>query len=120
VVPGYAQYLEWDIANTGSADAWVAPNAMLYTPIATAPYYAQLGDAVTFYAYDSTAGSMMKVYPYAGYGWFNVQAGHTYRVFSGPLVPADAQWAVYNAQLYYNGAAQGWLYTSGVHYSTLR
>ncbi len=120
VVPGYAQYLEWDIANTGSADAWVAPDAMLYKPSATAPYYAQLGDAVTFYAYDSTAGGMGPVYPYAGYGWFNAVAGHTYRVFSGPVVPADPQWAVYNAQLYCNGAAQGWLYTSGVHYSTLR
>jgi thermitase len=120
VVPGYAQYLEWDVANTGSADAWVAPTAMLYKPTATAPYYARLGDAVAFYAYDSTTGTMTTVYPYAGNGWFNVEAGHTYRVFSGPVVPSDTKWAVYNAQLYYAGAFHGWLYTSGVHYSTLR
>jgi subtilisin family serine protease len=120
VVPGYAQYLEWDVANTGSADAWVAPNAILYKPTAIAPYYAQLGDALTFYAYDSTIDSMMNVYPYGENGWFNVQPGHTYRVFSGPVVPSDAKWAVYNAQLYYAGAFHGWLYTSGVHYSTLR
>jgi thermitase len=119
VVPRYPQYLEWDIANTGNADAWVAPNAVLYKPSATVPYYTQLGDAVTSYAYDATTGSMT-VYAYGGYGWFNAVAGHTYRVFSGPVVPADAKWAVYNAQLYYNGAFRGWLYTSGVHYSTLR
>jgi subtilisin family serine protease len=120
VVPGYAQYLEWDIVNAGGADAWVAPKAMLYRPSATAPYYAQLGDAVTVYAYDATTDSWTTVYPYGGYGWFDVRAGHAYRVFSGPVVPADAKWAVYNAQLYYNGGFQGWLYVSGVHYSTLR
>jgi hypothetical protein len=63
---------------------------------------------------------MMKVYSYGGYGWFNAVMGHTYKVYSGPVVPADAKWAVYNAQLYYNGGFQGWLYPSGVHYATLR
>ncbi len=120
VVPGHAQYLEWDVVNTGSADAWIAPTATLYKPTATAPYYAQLGDAVTVYAYDSTIDSVMKVYPYAGRGWLNMQPGHVYRAFSGPIVPSDAKWAVYNAQLYYAGAFRGRLFTSGVHYATLR
>jgi subtilisin family serine protease len=120
LVPNHTQYLEWDIINTGDVDAFVAPQALFYKQTAVAPGYAKIGNATALSAYDSTTGSSTTVSFYAGYGWFYAQAGHTYRVFSGPIVPSDAKWAVYNAQLYYNGTSQGWLYTSGGHYSILR
>jgi hypothetical protein len=119
MVPGYPQYLEWDLSNTGNIDVFTAPNSQFYKPIATAPGYAKLGSATVLYAYDSTTKSMITVYQYGGNGWFNALAGHNYRVFSGPVVPADAKWAIYNAQLFYNGAFQGSLY-SDLHYSVLQ
>jgi subtilisin family serine protease len=120
LVPSHVQYLEWDIANIGDVDVFVTPDAFFYKPINKAPYYARLGAATLSYAYDSTTRDMTPVYRYGGYSWFNALPRHTYRVFSGPIVPVDAKWAAYNAQLYYNGALQGRLYADKVHYSTLR
>jgi len=120
LVPSHTQYLEWDIANTGDVDAFIAPDAFFYKPINKAPYYVRLGEAVPTYAYDSTTRDTTPVYRYGGYGWFNALPRHTYRVLSGPIVPADAKWALYNAQLYYGGALQGRLYADRGHYSTLR
>ena len=120
LMPSHAQYIESDIANIGDVDAYIAPEAFFYKPINKAPYYTRLGGAVLYYAYDSTTRDMTTVYRYGGYSWFNALPRHTYRVLSGPTVPADAKWAVYNAQLYYNGALRGRLYTDRVHYSTLR
>jgi hypothetical protein len=98
---------------------FAAPNTLFYKPIATAPGYAKLGGATVSYARDSTTNNWTTVYQYAGNGWFNALAGHSYQVYSGPVVPSDAKWAVYNALLYYNGAFQGSLY-SDLHYSVLR
>lgn len=120
LVPSHVQYLEWDIANIGDVDVFVTSDAFFYKPINKSPYYAKLGAATLSSAYDSTTRNTTSIYRYGGYSWFNALPRHTYRVFSGPTVPVDAKWAVYNAQLYYNGALRGRLYTDRVHYSTLR
>ncbi len=120
IVPNHTQYLEWDLTNTGDVDVFVAPYALLYKPTAMAPGYVKVGNATALSAYDSSTGSSTPVSFYAGYGWFTALAGHTYRIYSGPVVPSDAKWAQYNARLYYNGALRGWLYPSGGYYFTLR
>jgi len=120
LVPGFPAYLEWDLVNNGTGDAWVAPVAQLYAATTTPPGYASVGSAVVLYAFDTTTNNLTTVYPFGGGGWFNALSAHSYRVFSGPVVPANATWAVYNAYQFYNGGFQGWLYTSGLHYSTLR
>ncbi len=119
VLPGYPQYLEWTISNTGNTDTFVTPNAIFYKPTTITPYYAKLGTATALYAYDSSMGSLITVYLYAGYGWFNAINRHTYRIFSGSVVPGDAKWAVYNVNTYCNGKFSGWLYQS-LKYATLR
>jgi subtilisin family serine protease len=120
LVPSHVQYLEWDIDNIGDVGVFVTSDAFFYKPINKSPYYARLGAATLSSAYDSTTRNTTPIYRYGGYSWFNALPGHTYSVFSGPTVPADAKWAVYNAQLYYNGALRGRLYTDRAHYSTLR
>jgi len=120
LVPDHPQYFEWDIANTGTTDAWVAPYAIFYEQTATAPGYARVGDAVARYVYDDTAGNWTAVHHYNGYEWFNALAGHTYHVYSDPTVPEGAKWAVYNVQLYYDGAFHGWSYPDWDKYATLR
>jgi len=120
LAPNRPQYFEWDIANTGTTDAWVAPYAIFYKQTATAPGYAREGDAVARYVYDDTAGSWTAVHHYNGYEWFNALAGHTYHVYSDPTVPEGTKWTVYNVQLYYEGAFHGWLYPDWDKYATLR
>ena len=120
LAPNHPQYFEWDIANTGTADAWVAPYAIFYKQTATAPGHARDGDAVARYVYDDTAGNWTAVHYYNGYEWFNALAGHTYHVYSDPTVPEGAKWTVYNVQLYYDGAFHGWLYPDWDKYATLR
>jgi subtilisin family serine protease len=120
LVPSHPHYFEWGITNAGTADAWIAPYAILYKQTAAAPGYARDGDAVARYARDDTTGNWTTAYHSGGYDWFNARAGHTYRFYSGPVVPADVKWAVYNAQLYYDGASQGWLHANWDKYVTLR
>ena len=119
LAPNHPQYFEWDITNTGTSDAWIAPFAIFYKQTA-APGYARDGDAVARYVYDDTAGNWTAVHHYSGYDWFNALAGHTYHVYSDPVVPEGAKWTVYNVQLYYEGAFHGWLYPDWDKYATLR
>jgi hypothetical protein len=120
LAPRHPQYFEWGITNTGTADAWIAPYAIFYKQTAAAPGHARDGDAVARYAHDDTTGNWTTAYHSGGYDWFNTLAGHTYRFYSGPVVPTDAKWAVYNAQLYYDGTFHGWLLTNWDKYATLR
>jgi len=120
LAPNHPQYFEWDIANTGTSDAWVAPYAIFYEQTATAPGHARDGDAVARYVYDDTTGNWTAVHHYNGYDWFNALAGHAYHVYSDPVVPEGAKWTVYNVQLYYEGAFHGWLYPDWDKYATLR
>ncbi len=119
LVPSHPHYFEWGITNPGTADAWIAPYAILYKQTAAAPGYARDGDAIALYARDETTGNWTTAYHSGGYDWFSARAGHTYRFYSGPVVPADVKWVVYNARLYYNEAFHGWLYSSWP-YATLR
>ena len=119
LAPNHPQYFEWDIANTGTSDAWVAPYAIFYKQTATAPGHARDGDAIARYAHDDTAGSWATAYQSGGYDWFNVLPGHTYHFYSSPIVREDTKWTVYNARLYYNGAFHSWFYSSWP-YATLR
>ncbi len=119
LAPNHPQYFEWDIANTGTTDAWVAPYAILYKQTARAPGHARDGDAVARYAHDDTAGSWATAYNSGGYDWFNTLPGHTYHFYSSPVVREDTKWAVYNARLYYNEVSHGWFYSSWP-YATLR
>lgn len=66
LVPGYTQYLELGIANAGTADARVAPNAFLYKPTDMAPGYAQDGAATVHtvgLTSDSDTGPPTVAYP---------------------------------------------------------
>jgi len=119
LAPDHPQYFEWDIANTGTTDAWVAPYAIFYKQTATAPGHARVGDATARYAHDDTAGNWATAYNSGGYDWFNTLPGHTYHFYSSPMVREDTKWAVYNARLYYNEAFHGWFYSSWP-YATLR
>lgn len=83
------------------------------------------GTVTTAYAYDLTTGTWATVYQAAGYGWFNVEAPHTYLVFSEPVVPSDAKYAVYNSYAYYTSDVSyynthGWLYPDWDRYVVLR
>ena len=60
----------------------------------------------------------MQVTPqYAGYGWVNVPANTSVTVYSEAVVPPEAKWVLYNAQLYNNGTSHGWLYSSWDKYA---
>jgi hypothetical protein len=83
------------------------------------------GTVTTAYAYDLTTGTWATVYHAAGYGWLNVEAPHQYLVFSGPVVPSDAKYAVYNSYVYYTSNVSyynthGWLYPDWGRYVMLR
>lgn len=109
-------------------DSIVLPlNDRFYAPVANL-YRADLspcGTVTTAYAYDLTTGTRATVSQAAGYGWLNVQASHTYLVFSGAVVPSDAKYAVYNSYVYYTSNvsyynAHGWLYPDWDRYVVLR
>ena len=134
LVPGHPHYLEWDIANTGNADVFIAPVALFFKPTTSNPGWVwlhniadarnQLGIADAHNAYDST-GHKSIVFPgnstNGGFNRIRALAGHNYRVFSGSVVPADAKWAVYNALIWYTGASGVPLYqNSTTHFATLR
>ncbi len=83
------------------------------------------GTVTIAYAYDLTTGTWATVSQAAGYEWLNVQAPHTYLIFSGPVVPSDAKYAVYNSYVYYTSDvsyynAHGWLYPDWDRYVVLR
>lgn len=52
-MPGNPAYLEWNITNSGTGDAWVAPYTKFYSQTATPPYYEPDGDATGFYVNDN-------------------------------------------------------------------
>ena len=116
-MPNNPQYFEWNITNTGTADAWVAPDAMFYKPTA-ASRYAKIGNATGFQAWDGHTS--VPVFPYKTLNWLLVPAGKSITVHSQAVVPSDAKWARYNANTYYDGGFQGWLYPSWDKYITLR
>jgi hypothetical protein len=116
LVPVAPQYLEWDITNTGTADAWVAPSAKLYLQTETPPGYALDGTATGHYVNNATTFTI----PYAGLGWVHILPGQTYRIYSQAVVPSDAKWALYNADTFYNGDFHGLLYPNWDKYVTLR
>jgi C1A family cysteine protease len=118
LVPNYPRYFEWSITNTGTADAWIAPDAMFYKPSAAAPGYAKDGSATGFYVWDGRA--FTHVTSYGGLNWLRVPAGGSVIVYSQAVVPTDARWALYNANAYYNGSFQGWLYPRWDKYMMLR
>jgi len=130
---GHPQYLEWDVANTGNADVFVAPIALFFKPttgnhgwvwVHSPDDTSSYGIADARNAYDST-GHKSIVFPAnstnGGFNTICALAGHNYRVFSGPVVPADAKWAVYNAFIWHTGGKRVPLYQSStMHYATLR
>ena len=134
LVPGHPHYLEWDIANTGNTDVFIAPVALFFKPTTSNPGWVwlhniadarnQLGIADARNAYDST-GHKSIVFPgnstNGGFNRIHALAGHNYRVFSGSVVPADAKWAVYNALIWHTGASGVPLYqNSTTHFAALR
>jgi hypothetical protein len=134
LVRGHPQYLEWDIANTGNTDVFIAPVALFFKPTSGNPGWVWLhniADSGNTYgladarnAYDSI-GHKSIVFPgnstNGGFNTIYALAGHNYRVFSGSVVPADAKWAVYNAFIWHAGGKRVPLYQNNtMHYATLR
>ena len=134
LVPGHPHYLEWDIANTGNADVFIAPVALFFKPTTSNPGWVWLfsiADARNPYgiadarnAYDSRGYKSIVSPGNSTNGGFNnicALAGHNYRVFSGSVVPANAKWAVYNALIWHTGGSGVPIYqNSTTHYATLR
>ena len=119
LVPSAPAYLMWEITYTGSGYGAVAPVAGLFAQTTTQPGYVYLGMPKAYYAYDLTTGSFGRTSISYGYGWAEVKPGHTYWFFSGPVVPPQAKWAVYNAQAWYYGAHHASIYTNWP-YTSLR
>jgi len=107
-------FLEWDIANFGSSEVWVAPCANIYTPIPTAPYYSKI-DIIGSIG-RSLGGEQYNIagiitdrgfcYSYRDFGWMNVPAGESVKFYSHGVVPLYARWAGYNVQVYSDGFHQ--------------
>ena len=116
LVPVAPQYLEWDITNMGTTDAWVAPSAKLYLQTATPPGYAPDGTITGYYVNNATTFTT----PHGDLGWVHILPGQTYRIYSQAVVPSNAKWALYNAYTFYNGNFHGLLYPSWNQYVTLR
>ena len=116
LVPNTARDFEWNITNSGTADAWVAPYANFYKPTA-ASGYAKIGNATVFQAWDGHTS--VPVFPYKTLNWLLVPAGRSITAYSRTVVPSDAKWALFNVNTYYNGGFQGWLYPSWDKYVTL-
>jgi hypothetical protein len=110
LVASAPRYLMWEITYTGSGYGAVAPAAGLFAQTTTRPGYAYLGMPKACYVYDVTTGSFGRTTISYGYGWAEVKPGHTYWFFSGPVVPPNAKWAVYNAQAWYYGAYHASVY----------
>ncbi len=116
LVPVAPQYLEWDITNMGTTDAWVAPSAKLYLQTATPPGYAPDGTITGYYVNNATTFTTR----HGDLGWVHILPGQTYRIYSQAVVPSNAKWALYNANTFYNGNFHGLLYPSWNQYVTLR
>ena len=112
LVPGHTSRLMWEVAYAGSEYAAIAPVANLYTGASTPLGYSDEGKISAQYVYDVTARTRSNTAMAHGYGWAEVKHGHTYVFVSGPVVPSDAKWAVYNAEAWYAGAYHASLYSS--------
>ncbi len=119
LVPGYPRYLMWEVSYTGSGYASVAPNASLYATNPTSPGSKDEGSITAQYVYDTVTKTLSNTTISFGYGWAQVNQGHTYLFISGPVVPSDAKWAMYNAQAWYDGKFHDSLYVFSP-YTTLR
>jgi thiol-disulfide isomerase/thioredoxin len=119
LVPDHTSRLMWQVAYTGSEYAAIAPVANLYTVASTPLGYSNEGKISAQYVYDVTARTLSNTTIAYGYGWAEVKPGHTCVFVSGPLVPSDAKWAVYNAEAWYGGVYHASLYSSW-QYKTLR
>ncbi len=117
-VPAHPQYLQWNVTNNATdTDVSVAPFASFYTQTPTPPYYANDGIAVGFY--EMNAAGVQMIPQNEGYGWVNVPANTSMMVYSEAVVPPEAKWALYNAQLCNNGTSQSWLYPSWDKYAVV-
>ena len=107
-------FLEWDIANLGLSEVWVAPCADIYMPIPTAPYFSKIdimgsmgqslgGEQYTIVGIITDQGFS---YSYGGFGWMNVPAGGSVKFYSHGVVPLYARWVGYNVQVYSDGFHQ--------------
>ena len=119
LVPDHTNRLMWEVAYTGSEYAAIAPVANLYAVASTPSGYSDEGKIGAQYVYDVTAKTLSNTAMSNGHGWAEVKQGHTYLFISGPVVPSDAKWAVYNAEAWYGGAYHASLYSSWQH-KTLR
>jgi len=97
-VDSHPNYLQWYVNNTGDADVWVAPYAVLYQRIATPSGHIKGGEAVGYYRND-TGGNLIK---YGGYGWADVLPNTSIMIYSEAVVPINVTLIVYNAWLYYD------------------
>lgn len=119
LVPDHTSRLMWEVAYTGSEYAAIAPVANLYAVASTPLGYSDEGKISAQYVYDITARTLSNTTMAYGYGWAEVKQDHTYVFVSGPQVPSDAKWAVYNAEAWYGGVYHASLYSSWQH-KTLR
>ena len=107
-------YWQWDVANVMMGDNfYVAPVVKFYKPSSDPPYYVYEGGAIALRAYYPDTGQLLDTIQYNGLGWQQVpplypayQNGTTF--FSGPFVPVDAKWAVWNFYSYSNGTISSW------------
>jgi len=104
-------FLEWDIANFGSSEVWVAPCANIYMPISTAPYYSKVGIIGIYGGYDGydIAGIITDrgvPHPYHWLSWMNIPAGESVKFYSQGVIPLYARWVGYNVQVYGDGIHQ--------------
>jgi|GEM_PF-2942763 len=119
LVPDHTNRLMWEVAYTGSEYAAIAPVANLYAVASIPSGYSDEGKIGAQYVYDVTARALSNTAMSNGNGWAEVKQGHTYLFISGPVVPSDAKWAVYNAEAWYGGAYHASLYSTWQH-KTLR
>jgi len=121
-VPDHPAFLQWNVTNNGAdTDVWVAPVASFSAQSSPMSYYATTNDSdsIVVASYEVNATGVQVVPQGAGYGWVNVPSNTSVTVYSGAVLPSEAQWALYNAQLYYNGTSHGWLYPSWDKYAAV-
>ena len=108
-VPAYPNRLVWDITNTGTEAAWVAPYAILYNQTTSLPGYAR-GEAIV--SQNASSGAEATVSQNGGLGWVRLEANSGVTIVSPATVSADTKWAVYNAYTDNDTSIQGRLYSS--------
>jgi thiol-disulfide isomerase/thioredoxin len=119
LLPGHTNCLMWEVTYSGSGYAAIAPFANLYAVTSTPPGYSDKGKISAQYVYDITTKNINSTTMSYGCGWAEVKQGHTYCFISGPVVPSDAKWALYNAQAWFDGKYHDSLYSS-LQYTALR